>query len=51
MNEEEILLSIQQKLEQEQSITSIKSTKILPFLQKLKASKNIHIVDNEVSKY
>ncbi len=51
MNEEEILLPIQQKLEQEQPITSKKSTKISPFLQKLKASKNIHIVDNEVSKY
>ncbi len=51
MNEEEILLPIQQKLEQEQPITSKKSTKISPFLQKLKASKNIHIFNNGVSKY
>ena len=51
MSNEDILSPIQQKLEQEQPITSIKPIKISPFLQKLKATRNILTVDNEVNKY
>ena len=51
MNESEILQPIQQKLEQIQPATLARSMKISPFLQKLKSTRNVQIVDNEVTKY
>ncbi|CAB4381189.1 unnamed protein product [Rhizophagus irregularis] len=51
MNDNEILQPIQQKLEQMQPVTSVSSTKISPFLAKLKSTRGVQIVDDEVNKY
>ena len=53
MNDEEVLLPIRQKLEEEQLLTITRPTsKVSTFLQKLKATRNVHdVVDDEVSKY
>ena len=53
MNDDEVLLPIRQKLEEEQLLTIIRPTsKVSTFLQKLKATRNVHdVVDDEVSKY
>jgi len=53
MNDDEVLLPIRQKLEEEQLLTIIRPTsKVSTFLQKLKATRNVYdVVDDEVSKY
>ncbi|CAB5346432.1 unnamed protein product [Rhizophagus irregularis] len=51
MSDEDILQPIQLKLEQIQPTTQARSTKISPFLQKLKSTRSVQIVDDEVTKY
>lgn len=52
MNNNEILQPIQQKLEEIQPATLVRSSKISSFLQKLKSTRsNEQIVDDEVTKY
>jgi hypothetical protein len=51
VNDNEILRPIQQKLEQVQPATSIRPTKSSSFLQKLKSTRNVQVVDDEVTKY
>lgn len=51
MSDNEILQPIQQKLQQIQPTTSVRPTNISPFLQKLKSTRSVQIVDDEVTKY
>ncbi|CAB4492724.1 unnamed protein product [Rhizophagus irregularis] len=51
MSDNEILQPIQQKLSQVQPTNIIRSAKVSPFLQKLKSTRGIQIVDDEVTKY
>jgi hypothetical protein len=51
MSDNEILQPIQQKLEQMQPATLVRSSRVSPFLQKLKSTKSVPVVDDEVTKY
>ena len=54
MSDDEVLLPIRQKLEEQQllSTTTRPTPRVSTFLQKLKATRNVHdVVDDEVSKY